>query len=91
MRDQEGRKLIAECKQHILAVMRSIPACSPDAGGARNSDVEEAAGFSLDLPEQDRWFTWSLLRSLEMEGYVQVLQKGPRARRHYRLARTTGS
>jgi hypothetical protein len=68
--------------------MRSLSVCSPDGEGARNADIESLAGFSLELPEQDRWFTWSLLRSLEMEGHIQVLQKGPRARRYYRLAKT---
>lgn len=81
----EGRRLIAQCKRRLLTVMRSMSSCAPDGVGARSSDLEDLAGFSLDLPAPDCRFTWSLLRSLEKEGRVQVLQKGPRTRRYYRL------
>ena len=88
---ERGGKLVAECKQHLLAVMSGIPECSPDGSGARNADIELAAGLGLDLPVQNRWLTWSLLSSLELEGRVEVLKVGQSGHRRYRLGRQTSA
>jgi hypothetical protein len=45
---------------------------------------EDAAGFTLHLPEYDSYFTWSLLVALTLEGRVEALQPGKRNKR-YRL------
>ena len=82
-----GAKLIEECKQHLLETMSRIPECSPDGSGARNADIELAAGLGLDLPVQNRWLTWSLLSSLELEGQIEVLKVGISGQRRYRMAR----
>jgi hypothetical protein len=87
MPEDQGRRLIQQCKQHLVETMRSFPECASTGAGARNADLEEAAGFALDLPEQNRWFTWSLLQSLQLEGSVEVLRHGKQGNRSYRLAR----
>jgi hypothetical protein len=86
---ERGMKLVSECKQHLLAVMSGIPECSPDGPGARNADIELAAGLRLDLPVQDRWLTWSLLSSLGLDGKIEVLKVGQSGHRRYRLASQT--
>jgi hypothetical protein len=80
-----GAELLAGCKRHVIETMRGMPECRPDGSGAGNKDIEEAAGFRLDLPIQDGWFTWSLLTRMALDGDVDVIQRAPRARRRYRL------
>ena len=80
-----GDELLLGCKRHLRETMRAMPECRPDGPGAGNRDIEEAAGFALDLPIQDGWFTWSLLTRMAQDGEVDVIQRAPRARRRYRL------
>ena len=86
MSEAEGRKLVEACKQHLLRVMARISACAAGGEGVSNSDLERAAGLALELPEQDHWFTWSLLKSLSMDHEVEVVARGPGQRRYYRLS-----
>ena len=90
MAEQEGSGLLHECKRHLLKTMASLPECAPDGPGATNAELERAAGFALDLPEQDHWFTWSILKSLELDGKVEVATRGTRRKRYYRLAPREG-
>lgn len=76
---------MALCKTHLLETMRDLPECAPDAPGLGNKPIEEAAGFALDLPRADGWFTWSLLTALSIEGKVAIVQSGVRNKK-YRLA-----
>jgi hypothetical protein len=85
MSTQDGEVLVNRCKQHLLSVMASRSECSSDGAGARNSDLEAACGFGLDLPQQRGWFTWSLLQSLAAEGSVDVLRVGGQGVGRYRL------
>ena len=52
MSEQHGRRLIQECKEHLLGVMGSIPECTPDGSGVTNAELENAAGFALSLSER---------------------------------------
>jgi hypothetical protein len=85
----DGERLIERCKQHVLATMRALPECAPDCPGLRSKELERQAGLALGLPEQDGWFTWSILMALVAEGSVQVLRTGKRGVRHFRLASPT--
>lgn len=85
----EGEKLVERCKQHVLATMRVLPECAPDASGLRSKDIEKEAGLALHLSEQDGWLTWSLLMSLASDGRVNVLRGGKRGIRHFRLGSPT--
>ena len=86
MSEAEGRKLVQACRQHLLRVMARMPECAAGGQGASNAELERAAGFALDLPEQDHWFTWSLLKSLSMDHRVEAVTRGPGQRRYYRLS-----
>lgn len=85
----DGEKLIEQCKEHVLATMRGLPECAPDGPGTRSKEIEKRAGFALKLPEQDGWFTWSLLMALASDRKVQVLRAGKRGIRHFRFAPST--
>lgn len=65
--------------------MQALPECSPDGPGLGQKAIEEAAGFELNLPEYDGYFTWSLLVALSIDGKVDVLQPGKRNKK-YRIA-----
>jgi hypothetical protein len=73
-----GQSLIALCKTHILETMASLPECSRDGPGLGQKAIEDAAGFALELPEYDGYFTWSLLVALTIEGRIEALQPGKR-------------
>jgi hypothetical protein len=64
--------------------MAGLPECAADGPGLGNKEIEDAAGFALDLPRYDSYFTWSLLVALTLEGRVEALQPGKRNKR-YRL------
>jgi hypothetical protein len=85
----EGEKLIARCKQHILAAMQGLPERAPNWAGLRSKEIEREAGLALNLPGQDGWLTWSILLSLVSGGEVQVLQGGKPGMRHFRLSLST--
>jgi hypothetical protein len=85
----DGEKLIEQCKGHLLATMRDLPDCGPGGPGVQSKELEKRAGFGLKLPEQDGWFTWSLLMALASEHKVQVLRAGKRGIRHFRLMPST--
>ena len=85
----EGEKLIARCKQHILAAMQGLPERAPNWAGLRSKEIEREAGLALNLPEQDGWLTWSILMSLVSDGKAQVLRTGKRGIRHFRLGHKT--
>jgi len=50
----DGDKLIDQCKQHILAAMRTLPECSPDGPGVRARALEKEAGLALRLARAGR-------------------------------------
>jgi hypothetical protein len=79
-----GQDLIAQCKKHLLDTMRGLPECAPDGRGLGNTAIEQAAGFGLDLPRANNWFTWSLLVALTLDGAVESIQPGKRNKK-YRL------
>jgi hypothetical protein len=86
MNPTEGERLIEQLKEHVLAVMRTQPECSPDGPGLRNKDIETAAGLALSLPRQDGWLTWSLLMALARDKKVQFTTRGKkRGIRYFRL------
>jgi hypothetical protein len=89
MPQSDGRELIARCKVHVPRTMASLPECQSDQNGLGNAEIERAAGFDMSLPEQDHWFTWSLLQNLVADAKVDLLRRGPRRIRFYRL-RTGG-
>jgi hypothetical protein len=61
----QGEKLIECCKVHLISALRILPECTPTGPGLLcYGDVPTAGLFSLGLPSQDGWFTWSLLMSL---------------------------
>ena len=78
-----GKWLIEGCKQHLVDVMGSLAECQPGEVGGRNSDIERAAGFEIELKEQRRWFTWTLLNSLVADERAEVVRDGRNQR--YRL------
>ncbi|NUQ55793.1 MAG: hypothetical protein HUU14_07900 [Dehalococcoidia bacterium] len=80
-----GQALIELCKRHLLETMQALPECSPNGSGLGQRALEEAAGFALNLPEYDGYFTWSLLVALTLDGAVEALQPGKRNKK-YRLA-----
>lgn len=80
-----GEALIALCKTHVLETMAGLPECASGGPGLGNKAIEDAAGFALELPEYDSYFTWSLLVALTVEGKVEALQPGKRNKK-YRLA-----
>ncbi len=82
---ETGKELVGRCKKHLLATMRKLPECAASGPGLRNKEIEKAADFSLDLPQQDGWLTWSLLMSLLEEGEVGVTRRGKRGVRYFRL------
>jgi len=67
MLQNEGEELIKRCKKHILNVMQSLHDCRANGKGMHNKQIEEAAGFDLQLPRQDDWFTWSLLMRMPID------------------------
>lgn len=79
-----GQSLVDLCKRHLIETMETLPECSPDGPGLGQKAIEQAAGFELNLPEHDGWFTWSLLVALSIDGKVDVIQPGRRNRK-YRL------
>ncbi|MGH9437384.1 MAG: hypothetical protein ACRD22_05670 [Terriglobia bacterium] len=81
-----GEKLLGDCKEHVIAIMRTLPPCQPGGDGLTNMQVEKAAGLGLNLPEQNGWLTWSLLMALAEEGKVKILRRGKRRVRYFRLA-----
>ena len=82
---KRGEWLIEECKQHLIDVMGTLEECQPGSRGGRNSDIERAAGFAIDLPDQKGWLAWTLLNDLAEEGEVEVVREG-RIRRYRLLA-----
>ena len=62
-----------------------MPECARDGVGLGQRAIEQAAGFELNLPQYDGYFTWSLLVALATDGKVEVRQPGKRNKR-YRLA-----
>ena len=80
-----GQALIDLCKRHLVETLAALPECDADGPGLGQRAIEQAAGFDLNLPEYDGYFTWSLLVSLANEGNLDVLQPGKRNKR-YRLA-----
>jgi len=80
-----GQALIDLCKRHLLETMAVLPECVRDGPGLGQKALEEAAGFQLQLPEYDGYFTWSLLVALTLDGKVEALQPGKRNKK-YRLA-----
>lgn len=80
-----GQSLVDLCKRHLIETMQALPECSPDGPGLGQKAIEEAAGFELNLPEYDGYFTWSLLVALSIDGKVDVLQPGKRNKK-YRIA-----
>ena len=80
---RRGRWLIEGCKQHLIDAMATLEECQPGALGGRNSDIERAAGFEIELTEQKRWFTWTLLNGLAADKQIEVVQDG--RNRRYRL------
>jgi len=84
-RQQEGIVLISKCKEHLVSVLQSMSETAPDGKGLPNKEIEHACGFELHLPKQDGWFTWSLLRSLTIEGRVEILRTAAQSKGKYRL------
>ena len=80
-----GQALIALCKTHLLETMQTLPECAPGGPGLGQKALEDAAGFALNLPEYDGYFTWSLLVALTQDGKVEAIQPGKRNKK-YRLA-----
>lgn len=80
-----GQAIIATRKEHLLDTLRSLPECAPNGPGLGNKEIEEAAGFALNLERADGWFTWSLLVALSNDGKVEVLHSAKRNKK-YRLA-----
>lgn len=80
-----GQALIDLCKTHIIETMRSLPECAPGGPGLGNKPIEDAAGFALNLPGYDSYFTWSLLIALTLDGAVEAIQPGKRNEK-YRLS-----
>lgn len=78
-----GQKLIEQCKQHILDVMRSTPQCAPTGDGLGNREIEKRCEFELGLTDQNTYFTWSLLRRMAMDAQIEMI--GPKGRTRYRL------
>lgn len=81
----DGRAIVNLCKTHLVETMAALPECAADGPGLGQKALEEAAGFALQLPEYDGYFTWSLLVALTLEGRVEALQPGKRNKK-YRLA-----
>jgi hypothetical protein len=81
----KGEQLLDSCKQHVVATMQSLDACRPNAEGLTNIELEKAAGLALNLAEHRGWLTWSLLMALSEEGKVEVLRRGKRRIRYFRL------
>lgn len=79
-----GQALVDLCKRHLVETMATLPECATDGPGLGNRAIEDAAGFALNLPEYDAYFTWSLLVSLVLDGKVEALQPGKRNKK-YRL------
>lgn len=79
-----GQALVSLCKTHLLETLAALPECAPDGPGLGQKALEEAAGFALNLPKQDGWFTWSLLHALIHEGKVEAFNASPK-RLRYRL------
>ena len=80
-----GQELVERCKAHLIETMRGLPECHAGGPGLGQKALEDAAGFALNLPEYDGYFTWSLLVALTMEGKVDVIQPGKRNKK-YRLS-----
>jgi hypothetical protein len=79
-----GQALIDLCKRHLIETMQSLPECAPDGPGLGQKVLEDAAGFALNLPEYDGYFTWSLLVALTLDDKVEAIQPGKRNKK-YRL------
>lgn len=79
-----GQALIDLCKTHLIETMRELPECAPEGPGLGQKALEDAAGFALNLPEYDGYFTWSLLVALTLDGRVEAIQPGKRNKK-YRL------
>ncbi len=79
---ENGHRLIDECQQHLLRVMRTIADCEPGSRGAGSVEIERKAGFDLSLQGQDNWLTWSLLRQMARDGMIDLVRGG---RSRYRL------
>ncbi|MCC6756067.1 MAG: hypothetical protein IT199_06830 [Solirubrobacterales bacterium] len=79
-----GQALIDLCKRHLIETMQSLPECAPDGPGLGQKALEDAAGFELNLPEYDGYFTWSLLVAPTLDGTVEAIQPGNRNKK-YRL------
>lgn len=86
MSTARGQELIEQCKEHLLATLRTLPECAPEGPGLRNKDIETAAGFALSLPRQDGWLTWSLLMALVRDNKIEFTTRGKkRGIRYFRL------
>ncbi|MBK6318949.1 MAG: hypothetical protein IPF51_09260 [Dehalococcoidia bacterium] len=79
-----GQALIDLCKTHLIETMRELPECAPGGPGLGQKALEDAAGFALNLPEYDGYFTWSLLVALTVDARVEAIQPGKRNKK-YRL------
>ena len=79
----KGSELVEQCKTHLIDTMRHLEDCQPGAPGLGNRAIEVEAGFELDLPGYDSYFTWSLLKSLVNEGRIEQIEGSRGAR--YRL------
>ena len=77
-----GQELIEQCKQHILAVMRNTPQCSPTGDGLGSSEIAERCDLKLELPKHDGWFTWSFLMRMAIDEQLDIVyaKRGKRFR-----------
>lgn len=83
----KGELILNLCREQVLDAMADMPECQPGNEGATNKAIEEAAGLALELPEQDGWITWSILRDLLERGQGErlVVPHGKVVRHNYRL------
>lgn len=79
-----GGELLEECKAHLIETMRRTDECQSGGVGLGPKALEVEAEFGLELPGQDNWFTWSLLKALVNEESIEQID-GPRGK-VYRLA-----
>ena len=75
-----GRRIVAECREHVLWAMAQLDSCRPTGDGARQKDIIAAAGFGDMRSEIGPYFTRAILHDLEAQGFVEFVGEPKRCR-----------
>jgi hypothetical protein len=70
----DGRRLISQLKDHVIACMRADPECATGATGLGNTDIEALCDLELHLDSQDHYLTYSILQSLVVDGRIEQIR-----------------